>query len=196
MPAGPKAGLGLAGLLLLAAVCPATAGPVAAAGGATVAEPSGLRMDDYRAPTPAGLDGATTIDTNAAKRLFDEKSAVFVDVLPRAPRPQGLPESTVWRPKPRRDIPGSIWLVDTGYGALAPAMRTYFLEGLARASGGDRTKPIVIYCLRDCWMSWNAARRAVAAGYSAVHWYPEGTDGWAEAGLPLERREPEPRPDE
>ena len=31
-------------------------------------------------------------------------------------------------------------------------------------------------------------------GYSKVAWYPEGADGWAAAGLPLERRMPEPRP--
>ncbi|BDA86330.1 hypothetical protein Sa4125_38720 [Aureimonas sp. SA4125] len=159
-------------------------------------EPPGYRMDDYRSPTPATLAGANVVDTDAAKLLHDEKRAVFVDVLPRAPRPQGLPEGTVWHPKPRRDIPGSVWLVDTGYGALPPAMEAYFLNGLARATGGDKQRPVVFYCLRDCWMSWNAARRALSAGYGAVHWYPDGTDGWAEAGLPLEPREPETRPDE
>jgi rhodanese-related sulfurtransferase len=30
-------------------------------------------------------------------------------------------------------------------------------------------------------------------GYSNVSWYPEGTDGWAAAGHPLEERQPEPR---
>jgi PQQ-dependent catabolism-associated CXXCW motif protein len=52
----------------------------------------------------------------------------------------------------------------------------------------------VIYCLRDCWMSWNAAKRALAMGYSNVVWYPEGTDGWEEWGLPLQEIQPEPRP--
>ena len=41
-------------------------------------------------------------------------------------------------------------------------------------------------------MSWNAAKRAISYGYSNVHWYPEGTDGWAEAGLPLAGAEPVP----
>ncbi|GGD36247.1 hypothetical protein GCM10011335_44020 [Aureimonas glaciei] len=160
------------------------------------AEPATYRMDDYRSPTPATLAGATVVDPADARRLFDEGGAVFVDVLPRAPRPSGLPASTVWRPKPRKDIPGSIWLVDTGYGALPPAMEGYFLDGLAKATDGDWQRPLVFYCLRDCWMSWNAARRAMAAGYRQVIWYPDGTDGWAEAGLPLEPREPEARPDE
>ena len=107
-----------------------------------------------------------------------------------------MPEGTVWRPKPRDDIPGSVWLVDTGYGELAPVMERYLLDGLADLTGGDKTKPVVLYCQRDCWMSWNAAKRAIAHGYTAIHWYPDGTDGWAEAGYPLERAEPKQRPDE
>jgi PQQ-dependent catabolism-associated CXXCW motif protein len=53
---------------------------------------------------------------------------------------------------------------------------------------------VVIYCLANCWMSWNAAKRASALGYSNVVWFPEGTDGWLAAGLPLQDAEPEPRP--
>ena len=39
-------------------------------------------------------------------------------------------------------------------------------------------------------MSWNAAKRAVALGYSAVNWYPEGVDGWAAAGGKLVKADP------
>jgi PQQ-dependent catabolism-associated CXXCW motif protein len=74
-------------------------------------------------------------------------------------------------------------------------MDAYFRQGLDKASAGDRTRMLVFYCLRNCWMSWNAAKRALSCGYARVAWYPEGTDGWSEAGLPLEPREPEPRPD-
>ncbi|WP_425483245.1 PQQ-dependent catabolism-associated CXXCW motif protein [Aurantimonas aggregata] len=160
-----------------------------------VTEPDDYRMDDYRAPVPSTLAGGTVVDTAAAKALHD-RGVPFIDVLPRPPRPQNLPEDTIWRPNPRENIPGSLWLVDTGYGALAPVMERYFFDGLAAATVGDRAAPVVIYCQRDCWMSWNAARRAIAAGYTAVHWYPDGTEGWAEAGLPLVAAEPEPRPDE
>jgi PQQ-dependent catabolism-associated CXXCW motif protein len=55
---------------------------------------------------------------------------------------------------------------------------------------------VVLYCLADCWMSWNAAKRAQEIGYSNVAWYREGTDGWFAAGLPLEETAPEPRPDQ
>ena len=57
----------------------------------------------------------------------------------------------------------------------------------------DRTP--VFYCKADCWMWWNAAKRALAYGYDMVIWYPEGTEGWRAAGLPLEAAEPVRMPD-
>jgi PQQ-dependent catabolism-associated CXXCW motif protein len=159
-----------------------------------VAEPDGYRTDNYRSPVPATLSGARVLSTEQAEAIWRDRSGAFVDVLPRPPRPKNLPEGTVWRDTPRQDIPGSIWLPDTGYGILAPATEEYFKRGLERASHGDRSRPLVFYCLADCWMSWNAARRASSYGYTDVAWYPEGTDGWAFAGLPLTEAQPEQRP--
>ena len=165
-----------------------------AGGAAPAPEPSGYRMDDYRAPTPATLRGAVVLSTAEARADWEKHDAVFIDVLPQPPRPAGLPASTIWRPKPRSDIPGSLWLPDTGYGALAPVMEDYFEHGLEQATGGKRDRLIVFYCLQNCWMSWNAAKRALTLGYTRVGWYPEGTDGWAADGLPLELRTPVTRP--
>jgi len=157
-------------------------------------EPDGYRLSDYRSPVPLGLKGAAPIDTQAAHALWLRDAATFIDVLPQAPRPASLPAGTIWRDKPRRDIPRSLWLPDTGYGELHPAMETYYREGLERASRGDKSHALVIYCLADCWQSWNAAKRAVALGYTKVIWYRDGTTGWEAAGHPLEERVPEPRP--
>jgi rhodanese-related sulfurtransferase len=96
----------------------------------------------------------------------------------------------IWREKPRRNISGSSWLPDTEYGALAPVTDNYLRTNLARVTGDDRTKALVVYCLRDCWMSWNAAKRILALGYANVVWYPNGTDGGAEADLPLQESMP------
>jgi len=170
--------------------------PLAASGQDAPPEPDGYRQDNYRAPTPAGLQGARTVTTAEAEKLWRAKAAVFVDVMPHVPKPKNLPPGTIWRDKPRFNIPGSTWLPDTGYGALAPATEAYLATGLATLSGGDRARPIVIYCQRDCWMSWNAAKRALASGYTNIIWYPEGTDGWQDAGLPLEAAQPVPRPGE
>ncbi len=156
-------------------------------------EPDGYRMEDYRAPTPATLSGAHVIDTEQAHGLWRARSAAFIDVLPRAPKPANLPPGTVWRDKPRSDIPGSLWLPDTGYGVLAEPTLAYFKRGLENATAGDRSRALLFYCLTNCWMSWNAAKRALALGYSNVFWYPDGTDGWEAAAYELEPREPAPR---
>lgn len=157
-------------------------------------EPENYRTEEYRAPTPMTLQGAKVLDTSAAETLWRSHTATFIDVLPQAPRPTNLPDGTLWRDKPRPDIPGSLWLPDTGYGQLAPVMLDYFSNGLKRASRGDPASALVFYCLADCWMSWNAAKRALSLGYVNVSWYRQGTDGWSAAGLPLTLATPEPRP--
>jgi PQQ-dependent catabolism-associated CXXCW motif protein len=177
-----------AGLLVCLLVL---AGSPAAAEDA-VAEPDGYRMQDYRAPTPATLRGARVLTTAQAAALWRADRAVFIDVMPQPPQPAGLPPGTIWRDKPRHNIPGSVWLPDTGYGALAAATEDYLKKGLARASGHDQTKLLVFYCQRDCWMSWNAGKRALALGYRNVAWFPDGSDGWQDARLPLAEAQPAP----
>ena len=161
-----------------------------------VLEPEGYRTEDYRAPVPDTLAGARVLTTAEAEAIWRAKSGVFIDVLPRPPKPSNLPAGTIWRDKPRLNIPGSIWLPDTGYGELAEATENYLRQGLVHASGGNRAALLVVYCQADCWMSWNAAKRVLSYGYSNVAWYPDGTDGWERANLPMVESQPEPRPGE
>lgn len=177
----------LLGLLTLA--------PLAAAG-EPVTEPGSYRTDKYRTPTPATLKGARVVNTAEAEVIWKSGTAIFIDVLPQPPRPKNLPAGTIWHERARLNIPGSTWLPDTGYGALPAPMEDYLRGNLARLTGGDLDKMLVIYCLRDCWMSWNAARRAMEMGYRNVVWYPDGTDGWEDALLSLAACKPEPRPGE
>jgi PQQ-dependent catabolism-associated CXXCW motif protein len=156
-------------------------------------EPEGYRTDNYRAPVPATLAGVRVLATEEAEAIWRSGAGVFIDVLPRPPKPPNLPAGTIWRDRPRLNIPGSIWLPDTGYGTLAAATEAYLRDGLARASGGNNATLLVIYCQADCWMSWNAAKRVSSYGYSNVAWYPEGTDGWQRANLPVADSQPEPR---
>jgi PQQ-dependent catabolism-associated CXXCW motif protein len=169
---------------------------VAARADDLVPEPEGYRTEDYRAPVPDTLAGGRLLTTAEAEAIWRAKGGVFIDVLPRPPRPSNLPAGTVWRDKPRLNIPGSIWLPDTGYGELAPAVENYLRQGLIRASGGNRAALIVVYCQASCWMSWNAAKRVLSYGYSNVAWYPDGTDGWERSNLPMAESQPEPRPGE
>jgi PQQ-dependent catabolism-associated CXXCW motif protein len=155
--------------------------------------PEGYRTERYRAPVPDRLEGVTVVDDAAAHALWEAGETVFVDVMPRAPKPENLPEGTIWREKPRRSIPGAIWLPNVGYGRLAEATERYFRRNLAEATGGDRDRPVLFFCLDDCWMSWNAAKRAREDyGYTRVHWYPYGTDGWSFMDWPLEDVPPAP----
>jgi len=40
----------------------------------------------------------------------------------------------------------------------------------------------VNYCHRNCWLSWNAAKRAISYGYRNVFWFPDGMEGGAPPG--------------
>src|SRR6202789_1589169 len=103
-----------------------------------VPEPGGYRTDDYRAPVPDTLSGARVLSTAEVEAIWRAKAGVFIDVLPRPPKPANLPPGTVWRDRPRFNIPGSIWLPDTGYGELAASTESYLRQGLLRATGGNR----------------------------------------------------------
>ncbi len=166
-----------------------------AAGAATAQKvpiPDGYRMSDFRAPVPPSAPGAITVDTAAVQELLAAGNAVLIDVLPRPPRPAGLSETSVWTPKPRQSIPGAIWLPNVGFGALSDEMHSYFSGHLKRLATEMPAARLVFFCEPDCWMSWNAAKRAAEWGYEQIYWYPEGTSGWQSAGLPLEAVEPAP----
>jgi PQQ-dependent catabolism-associated CXXCW motif protein len=153
-------------------------------------EPEGYRMDDYRAPSPATVAGGVMLDTDAAHQLWESGAAVWIDVLPARRRPENLPPSALWMPLPHRDIPGSLWLPDIGRGALSPDVEGYFRDHLATATKLRKDAAVVFYCLADCWMSWNAAKRAASWGYTQIYWYRDGTDGWDAAKLPMQNAEP------
>jgi PQQ-dependent catabolism-associated CXXCW motif protein len=153
-------------------------------------EPEGYRMDDYRAPSPATVAGGVMLDTDAAHQLWESGAAVWIDVLPAPRRPENLPPSALWMPLPHRDIPGSLWLPDIGRGALNPDVEGYFRDHLATATKLRKDAAVVFYCLADCWMSWNAAKRAASWGYTQIYWYRDGTDGWDAARFPIQNTEP------
>ena len=155
-------------------------------------EPDGYRTEDYNKPVPQTLNGARGVVSSDAAKQLQDAGAALIDVHPRAPKPANLPATTVWREPAHRSIPGAVWLPNVGYGALSDQTRAYFETNLARLTGGDFNKPIVFFCLRDCWMSWNSAKRAIAMGYMAVYWFSEGTDSWEESGYPLAITEPVP----
>lgn len=158
----------------------------------TVPEPDGYRTDDYRKPVPKTLKGARVIGADEAETLIKAGTAVFIDVFPRAPKPPNLPAGTVWRDPTHMTIEGAHWLPNVGYGLLSAEFETYFKSRLENLTGSDRAKPVVFFCLKDCWMSWNAGKRALSWDYKNVIWFSEGTDAWQEAGFDLVKATPVP----
>jgi PQQ-dependent catabolism-associated CXXCW motif protein len=132
------------------------------------------------------------LNTAGVQELLEAPGTVVIDVLPQQKRPDNLPSETLWLPKPRFNVPGSVWLPDVGRGAISDSTDAYYRSNLDRLTGGDRSRNIIVYCLADCWMSWNAAKRAIEYGYTSVYWYPGGTDDWTAAGLPTQKSEPVP----
>ena len=145
---------------------------------------TGYRVGNYRSATPAQAPGATTVSTADVQRLR-EAGAALIDTF-GVPGIEPDPLSGEWVfAAPHETIPGSSWVPNVGTGTLTRTMEAYFRESLAHAAGPPPGKSIVFFCQKDCWISWNAAKRAASWGYTAVNWYPEGTDGWMAAGLPF-----------
>ncbi len=159
-------------------------------------EPGTYRTSEFRAPVPCSLTGATVVSTEELRILMERDAPVLVDVFP-APRPPAGTGSAghLWFPPSRRSLPAAVWLPNVGLGVLPIEEERYFRANLEHLTRGDRTRIVVFFCLRNCWLSWNAARRAVSWNYTSVIWYPEGTDGWSVAGhelikiSPVERTE-------
>jgi PQQ-dependent catabolism-associated CXXCW motif protein len=148
-------------------------------------EPSGYRMDDYRKPVPLTLAGAKVVDTLQVEKLHEGKAAIFIDVFPKPPKPVNLPAGTLWIDPKHDTIAGSHWVPNVGYGVTPAGVDDYFRATLRKLTASQPGKPLLFFCLRNCWMSWNAAKRAIEWGYEDVIWYPEGTDGWLDAGNDL-----------
>lgn len=152
--------------------------------------PDGYRIAHYRAPVPSAPDGVGRIAPAAVAQLRPDIEAILIDVLPAE---GGHREADGrWRiMRDRPSIPGAHWFPEAGRGELPPGIGPWFERGIARLTGGGKARMIVTFCLADCWMSWNAARRLRALGYTNVWWLAEGTDGWRDLGLSLTPAMPE-----
>lgn len=78
-----------------------------------------------------------------------------------------------------------VWLPGVGAGETDGVTNAFFKNELARLTENSIDRAVVLYCHPRCWASWNAAKRAIGYGYKNVYWYPDGVEGWQEAGKPL-----------
>ncbi|HEY6822516.1 MAG TPA: rhodanese-like domain-containing protein [Burkholderiales bacterium] len=142
-----------------------------------VAPSTQLKLVGHASPTPLVVPGARTIATAELRRELqaplEERPLVF-DVLS----------------DPHPSLPGAIWLPGAGLGTgFDDAVQARLAKLLRFITGGRTDRELVFLCSGPrCWLSYNAALRAVRLGYTGVRWYRGGIEAWGESGGAL--REP------
>lgn len=134
-----------------------------------------LHSGAMHGPTPASIPGGQLVTTKGLAALVQGRPAPFVlfDVLGQA---ESLPNA----------LPAA-WLSQAG--SFDDAVQQQAAQLLAQQTQGRKDVALVFYCLsRECWLSYNAALRAIAAGYTNVLWYRGGIEAWKAAGLPTQRQ--------
>lgn len=122
-------------------------------------------------PTPTRIPGGEVITTDRVialvqQNLQGQKAALVFHVLGPGPRVPGAENAA----------PAS------QAGSFNDATQQEFGRYLQQVSGGNKAQPMLFYCLNtQCWMSYNAALRAIAMGYSRVYWYRGGIEAWQQA---------------
>jgi PQQ-dependent catabolism-associated CXXCW motif protein len=131
-----------------------------------------FRNFQYHAPAPLSVPGAKTIRTVQLKEMLGGSQVpILIDVLDG---------------KPHKTPIGAYWLPGTGAGQLPRNIGLFFEESLATFTGGDKSKPLVFFCLSsECWLSYNASLRALDLGYTNVLWYRGGVDAWKGASMDM-----------
>jgi PQQ-dependent catabolism-associated CXXCW motif protein len=156
--------------ILLAAVL------LAAASTADTPEPAGVWTGPMHGHTPKTLSGAVVIDAATLDAMMADHP-LLLDVGPADRKPPDFPKDLPWLPS-HRSIPGAVWLPGAGVAPLDRAREALFYERMRELTNGDKSKVVVTFCHPECWGSWNAAKRLVLEGYTRVHWFPDGIEGW------------------
>lgn len=138
---------------------------------------------------PIGVGRLSAVDLK--EQLAADIKPVLIDVYGAIFREESLYFDGAWLvSSPRENIPGSVWLPNVGKQLLKPVVKHYFEIQLIELTEGDKSKALVFYCIEDCWMSWNAAKRAHEWGYLNVMWFREGVDGWKDINGQLQASDP------
>jgi PQQ-dependent catabolism-associated CXXCW motif protein len=132
-----------------------------------------LHAGAMHGPTPTSIPGGRVIGTRDLVALLSasNKGALVFDVLGSNEQlPGALPAAAAHQP-----------------GSFDDAVQRGFGQALERVSQGQRDRPMVFYCASiQCWMSYNAALRAIRLGYSQVLWYRGGIEAWKAAQQPVQ----------
>jgi len=136
-----------------------------------------LRTVGYHGPTPRQIPGGRVVTTGELQKLLEGQPRPFlIDVL------GGGVHHT---------IAGAFWMIGAGPGDMSRDEEKRFAQAIAGFAGGDKGRPLVFFCVdTECWLSYNAALRAIRLGYTGVMWYRGGISAWRTAELPMAQSDP------
>ncbi|MBW8368652.1 MAG: rhodanese-like domain-containing protein [Arenimonas sp.] len=137
-----------------------------------VAPTAQLHVGAMHGPTPNAIPGGRLVTTPELAQLLRDANA------------QALVFDVLGGPK---QLPNAIAAVPASQpGNFQDQTQQQFGQFLQQATQGRKDRPMVFYCQStQCWMSYNAALRAINLGYTRVLWYRGGIEAWEQAGLPL-----------
>jgi len=136
-----------------------------------------LRTAGYHSPTPLSIPGGKVVTTLELKAMLE-----------RGPRPHVI---DVLGGGIHRTLAGAFWMIGAGDGEFSGDEEKRFAEAIAKFAGGDKGRPLVFLCVdAECWLSYNAALRAIRLGYTGVMWYRGGIAAWRTADLPMAQSDP------
>lgn len=137
-----------------------------------VRPPRGLHQGESHGPTPNELPGGQVITTKGLLPLLQQGLPVqLIDVLGLE---QTLPRAV-----------SAPWAAAGG--DFEDETQQHLAQFLERLTRGRSDTALVFFCAgRECWLSYNAALRAVQLGYRNVLWYRGGMRAWHRAGQPFE----------
>jgi len=120
-------------------------------------------------PTPTSIPGGQTITTDRLLALYQQGAQNGLLVFHVLGGGQTLPNAQNAAPASQ---PGS----------FEDKTQQEFGQYLQQVTQGNKGRPMVFYCMNtQCWMSYNAALRAIHLGFTQVYWYRGGIEAWQQA---------------
>ncbi len=142
-----------------------------------VAPTAMLHSGAMHGPTPTSIPGGRLVTTREIYEMV-RRTRGDRSTAPRSFDILGGPER----------LPGALAAVPAGQpGSFDDPTQREFGQFLQGVTQGRKDLPMIFYCAsNECWLSYNAALRAIKLGYTNVLWYRGGLEAWKYAKLPLD----------
>lgn len=131
--------------------------------------PQRTLQQQMHGPTPTQIPGGQVITTDR-----------LIPLLAQGPQAAPLVFHVLG---PGNMLPGAQMAAPASQaGSFDDQTQREFGQYLQQVTQGDKARPMVFYCLNtQCWMSYNAALRAINMGFTHVLWYRGGIEAWQQA---------------